>query len=57
MTLRLHKNVCLYYATDELLQDVSAMESLVSGFCADEIAFQVEDAIIRGNGAIQLSAY
>lgn len=51
--LNLHKLACLVYATDELLQDAVALESIINQGCAEEIAFTVENAIIRGTGAGQ----
>lgn len=50
MTLTLKKVIGAFYATDELLADVPALESLCMGGFAEEIAFQVEDAIYNGNG-------
>ena len=50
MTLDLKKVGALFYATDELLQDLPAMETVVSNGCAQELAFQVESAIFSGNG-------
>jgi len=49
--LSLKKLFVMYYATDELLQDVAALSRLVGNWCAQEIAFMVEDDIIRGPGA------
>jgi HK97 family phage major capsid protein len=43
----------LYYTTDELLQDVAALESIVSPYFTQEIQFQVENALIRGTGVGQ----
>lgn len=48
---RLNKMVAAYYATEELLQDVPALGSVVSGFFAEEFAFKLDDAILRGDGA------
>ena len=50
MTLDLKKVAALFYATDELLQDLPAMETVVSNGCAQELTFQVESAIFGGNG-------
>ena len=51
MTLTLKKVIGAFYATDELLQDVPALESLCMQGFSEEINFQVEDAIINGTGA------
>lgn len=51
--LGLKKLVGMYYATDELLQDVSALQSVVSQAFSEEFAFKVDDAIIRGTGVGQ----
>lgn len=53
INLTLNKLMALYYATDELLQDSSAMDSILSQAFADEIKFKLDDAIIRGTGAGQ----
>jgi HK97 family phage major capsid protein len=50
MTLTLKKVIGAFYATDELLADVPALESLCMGGFSEEISFQVEDAIFNGNG-------
>jgi len=49
--LKLKKVFGLVYATDELLQDASALESWVMSRLPDELRFKVEDAIINGTGA------
>ncbi|MBD3354311.1 MAG: phage major capsid protein [Candidatus Lokiarchaeota archaeon] len=49
--LKLKKVAALVYATDELLQDASALESWVMSRLPDELRFRVEDAIINGTGA------
>lgn len=51
--LTLNKLMAIYYATDEVLQDSSAMESILSQAFAEELSFMREDAIIRGTGAGQ----
>lgn len=51
--LNLHKLMALYYATDELLQDASAMDSILAQAFADEVKFKLDDAIIRGSGVGQ----
>jgi len=50
LELRLHKVVALVYATDELLQDASALETWIMNNLPEELRFTVEDAIIRGTG-------
>jgi HK97 family phage major capsid protein len=50
LELKLHKVVGLVYATDELLQDASALESWIMSNLPDELRFVVEDAIINGTG-------
>lgn len=51
MQLRLKKVAALCYATDELLQDATALESWINRTVPMELRFKVEDAIINGNGA------
>lgn len=53
INLTLHKLTALAYATDELLADASALESLLMTAFAEEIAFRLDNAIIRGTGAGQ----
>lgn len=48
--LKLKKVAALAYATDELLDDVSAMESWLTRTVPNELRFMVEDAIINGDG-------
>lgn len=50
---KLKKLTALWYATDELLEDSTAMEAIAMRAFRDEINFMVEDAIIRGTGAGQ----
>jgi len=51
--LSLKKLIGLCYATDELLDDVASLESVIrSGFAA-EFGFKMDDAIINGTGAGQ----
>ena len=49
--LSLHKEAVLYYATDELLQDATALGQVAEAAVADEINFKLQDAIVRGDGA------
>jgi len=48
--LKLKKVVGLVYATDELLQDASALESWIMSNLPEELKFVVEDAIVNGTG-------
>jgi len=50
MELKLKKVAALCYATDELLADAVALESWLSRTVPLELRFQVENAIINGNG-------
>jgi HK97 family phage major capsid protein len=50
MELKLKKVAALCYATDELLADATALESWLARTVPEELRFQVESAIIRGNG-------
>ncbi len=50
ITIRLEKLIGLFYATDELLQDATALEAIATREFADEFGFKVDDAIIRGDG-------
>lgn len=49
--LQLNKLTGLIYATEELLQDSSVLEAYINTALPDEMAFKLDDAIIRGNGA------
>ncbi len=51
--LSLNKLMALYYATNELLLDASAMESVLSQAFAEELSFMAVDSIIRGTGSGQ----
>jgi HK97 family phage major capsid protein len=51
--LNLKKSVVLIYATDELLEDASALSAFITKAATDEIAFSLDDAIINGTGAGQ----
>ena len=53
MELSLRKLCCLFYATDELLQDAAAIESEVNEYVPQELNFRLEDAIIEGLGVGQ----
>ena len=47
----LEKIIGLYYATDELLNDAMALESLISGWFGEEFGWMIDEAIISGTGA------
>ena len=51
MDLSLKKLTGLCYATDELLQDAIALESVLKEAFAEEFGFKIDDAILNGNGA------
>ncbi len=51
--LNLNKLTGLFYATDELLQDAAALESVFMTAFPQEFVFKVEDAIVNGTGAGQ----
>ncbi len=51
--LKLKKLIGLCYATDELLQDTSALESIISQAFVNEFGFVIDDAIFEGTGAGQ----
>ena len=51
--LNLRKLGVLAYATDELLQDASALGSLILEAAAEEIMYLTENAIVNGTGAGQ----
>jgi len=51
--LTLHKLIGLCYATDELLQDATALEAFIRQAFAAEFGFLLDDAIIRGTGGGQ----
>ena len=51
--LTLKKVAALFYATEELLMDQTALAGLVERVVPQEIAFKVEDAIIDGTGSGQ----
>jgi len=51
MNMKLHKLVGLCYATDELLEDATALEAVIMQAFTEEFGFKVDDAIFRGDGA------
>lgn len=50
MELSLKKLTGLCYATDELLQDASALEAVIRQAFAEEFGFKIDDAILSGSG-------
>jgi HK97 family phage major capsid protein len=50
MELSLKKLTGLCYATDELLQDAAALESVIREAFAEEFGFKIDDAILTGTG-------
>ncbi|QCG93955.1 phage major capsid protein [Azospirillum sp. TSA2s] len=51
--LDLKKLMSLFYATDEMLQDTTALTSVANQAFSEEIMFMTEDSIFRGSGAGQ----
>lgn len=51
--LSLKKLIGLCYATDELINDAAALESVIRDGFRSEFGFQLDDAIINGTGAGQ----
>ena len=51
--LSLKKLIGLCYATDELLQDATALESVMNQAFAEEFGFMLDDACVNGSGAGQ----
>lgn len=49
--LNLKKVAALWYGTDELLQDATAMSSVAERAVVGELEFMIQDAIVNGNGA------
>lgn len=49
--LNCKKLIGLCYATDELLQDASALEAVIRAAFSEEFAFNIQDALINGSGA------
>ena len=52
-TLRLNKLLAFYYATDEVLDDATILEQEATEAFREEIAWQLDNAILRGPGAGQ----
>ena len=53
ISLKLRKLIGLCYATDELLADAVALESIISEGFGDDFAWMVDDAIFNGLGGFQ----
>jgi len=53
MELKLNKLIALFYATDELLMDTTALGSVAAQAVAEEITWTAENAIWTGTGAGQ----
>jgi len=51
LELSLKKLTGLCYATDELLQDAAALESVIREAFAEEFGFKIDDSIVAGSGA------
>jgi len=51
--LTLNKLTALFYATDEILEDDSALSAIASQGFGEELAFKIDNAIINGTGAGQ----
>lgn len=51
LEMKLEKIMGIFYASDELLADASALESIASQAFTEEFGFVVDDEIIRGSGA------
>jgi HK97 family phage major capsid protein len=51
LTLELKKLCGLFYATDELLMDSSALQAAANAAFNQELGFLIDDAIINGTGA------
>lgn len=47
---KLSKLIGLAYVTDEMMEDVPAMGSIISEAFRDEFAFKIDDAILNGSG-------
>ena len=51
LELSLKKLTGLCYATDELLQDATALEAVIRQAFAEEFGFKIDDAILAGTGS------
>jgi HK97 family phage major capsid protein len=48
--MKLEKLIALCYSTDELLQDATALEAIITQAYSEEMSFKVDDAILNGDG-------
>lgn len=53
MEMKLNKLIALMYATDEILQDTTALGAVANQAVSEEIAWTVENSLFRGTGAGQ----
>jgi len=53
INLKLNKLTGLCYATDELLEDAAALETIIRQAFRDEFGFKMDDGILNGTGAGQ----
>jgi len=53
VNMKLSKVTAAYYATDEVLSDAPFMAAKVNELVSKELAFKLDDALIRGTGAGQ----
>ncbi len=51
LEMKLEKIMGIFYASDELLSDAAALESIASQAFVEEFGFKVDDEILRGTGA------
>lgn len=49
--LNLKKQCVLVYVTDEMLQDSTVLENVLTRIASDELSFTLEEAIVAGSGA------
>lgn len=56
-TLTLNKYAAIYYATDEILEDYSALEAEINQQVLNEIGFSLDEAIYDGNGTGKPEGY
>lgn len=54
MEMELEKLFAIWYLTDELTQDSTAMSSVAETAFAEEIQFKIEDGVINGTGVGQM---
>jgi HK97 family phage major capsid protein len=54
MEMELEKLMAIWYLTEELTQDSTAMSSVAETAFAEELQFKIEDGIINGTGVAQM---